>query len=136
MKDNSRNLEDWIDGFMEFTENTVESPYLYRLWTAISCIASVLQRKVSMDWGHSPIYPNMYIVLIGPSGKARKGTAMRPGLSLLYDIGLNVAADSVTRERLIRDLRESNFASVDSEGKHIMHSSLTIVNEELTVFLG
>ncbi len=45
-----RKLNDWIDGFMQYTENS-EPPLLFRKWTAISCMAAALQRKVRIEWG-------------------------------------------------------------------------------------
>lgn len=82
------------------------------------------------------IYPNMYVVLVGPSG-CRKGTAMTPGLKLLREMKIKVAAESITREALIRELKQSNDTQVDTKtGDMYFHTSLTIYSQELTVFLG
>ncbi len=90
-----------------------------------------------MNWGTLTFYPNMYVVLVGPSGKCRKGTAMRPGIKLLRDRGIKIASESITREALIRELKQSNDTQVDPvTGKMHLHSSLTVFSEELTVFLG
>jgi len=79
----------------------------------------------------------MYIVLVGPSGKCRKGTAMTPGLKLLREMGIKVASESITREALIRELKSCNDSQVDvSTGSMCLHASLTIYSQELTVFLG
>jgi hypothetical protein len=78
----------------------------------------------------------MYIVLVGPSG-SRKGTAMRPGRMLLDDVGIKVAANSITREALIRELKTCTDSQIDPETNTMhLHSSLTVFSEELTVFLG
>lgn len=82
------------------------------------------------------MYPNMYIVLVGPSG-SRKGTAMSPGLRFLREMGVKVAAESITREALIRELKTSNDSTVDvSTGDMFLHASLTVYSQELTVFIG
>ena len=39
-----RVLADWVDSYMEYTENT-EPPEAFRRWVALSTIASVLERK-------------------------------------------------------------------------------------------
>ncbi len=75
----------------------------------------------------------MYIVLVGPSG-SRKGTAMGPGRRLLNNLGIKIAAESTTREALVRALSESADTQYD-EGLRL-HCSLTIYSEEFTVFLG
>ena len=134
---NSRHLQDWISGWMKFTENT-EPPDMYRYWTAISIIASALQRKCYVQWGSSLIfYPNMYIVLVGPSG-VRKGTAMNPGLDILQDMGkVKIAAQATSYQALIRRLKDTNYQDPDLEtGAMQFHSSMTIYSKEFTVFLG
>jgi hypothetical protein len=78
----------------------------------------------------------MYIVLVGPAGKARKGTAMAPAQKLLEDLDIKMAAESMTRESLIKCLAETSESIQDAEGKITFHSSLTIFSPELVVFLG
>lgn len=132
-----RQLPDWIDAFMLYTENT-EPPILYRKWTAISVLAAVLQRKCRVEWGTSLIfYPNLYIVLVGPSATG-KGTAMSPGLDLLEDLRhIKIAAQATSLQALIRRLKETNFNDPDLKtGEMQMHSSMTIFSKEFTVFLG
>lgn len=130
-----RALSDWINGYMAYTDNS-EPPYLYRKWCAISVLAAVLQRKCCMPWGSLTFYPNMYIVLVGPPA-ARKGTAMAPAQDILYNLGIKMASEAVTREALIRELKESNGTIIDPEtGSIEYHSSLTVFSPELTVFLG
>lgn len=131
-----RSLPDWIDGFMEFTEENSESPRLFRYWTAISCVAAALQRKTYVSLGTLTFYPNMYIVLCAPSG-VRKGTAMSPGYELLNDIGIKMSAQATTLQALTRRLKNTTHNEIDPlTGKIMMHSSLTIFSKEFTVFLG
>lgn len=131
-----RRLEDWITSYMQFTENS-EPPVLYRKWVAISVVAAALQRKCYLKWGTLTFYPNMYVVLVGPSGKCRKGTAMGTGAGLLRDLGVNMAAEAITREALIQELNNSGETDPDFMTTEInMHASLTIFSQELTVFLG
>ena len=132
---NGRELDDWVDSFVNWTDNS-ESPMMYRLWTGISVVASALRRKCSLSWGSLTFYPNMYIVLVGPSG-CRKGTAMGPGEKLLKWIPeVKLAATSTTRQALIRRLQKSTDTITLEDGKQSFHSSLTIFSEEFTVFLG
>lgn len=116
---------------MQYTENS-EPPRLFREWCAVSVIAAALQRKCWLEWGTVMMYPNLYVVLTAPAGKARKGTAMKPAQKLLYSLGIPLAAEAITREALIKMLRNSE-TSIDVGGTH---SSLTVFSPELTVFLG
>ena len=132
----TRKLNDWIESYLEYTENS-EPPDLYKEWIAVSVIASVLQRKCFLRWGPIIFYPNMYIVLVGPSGKCRKGTAMNDGAKFLEKLGIKTAAEAITREALIKELNERSNQSIDPKtGEILMHASLTIYSQELTVFLG
>ncbi len=130
----SRNVEDWIEGYLAYTENT-EPRETYRRWIAISTLASVLQRKCWLQWGTEIFYPNMYIVLVGPPA-ARKGTAMRPGKGFLQRLGLAVSADESSRQKLIRSLTDAQAIVELEDGGKMHHCSLTVISTELTVFLG
>lgn len=79
----------------------------------------------------------MYIVLVGPSGKCRKGTSLNQGMPFLTRMGIKLSAESITREALIRELKTANESHIDTTtGSIFLHSSLTIFSQELTVFLG
>ena len=128
--------ENWIDKYMRYTNNT-ETSDLFREWVGVSVLASVLQRKIWLDLGHLIVYPNMYIVLIGPPGKARKGTAIKPGLKLLNELGIQLGAESITREQIIRRMVAARkVISLPEDDSIISHSSFTVIAPELTVFLG
>lgn len=131
-----RVLDDWLNAYMEYTEES-EPPKMFHLWSAISTIAAALQRKCWLQWGTLTFYPNMYIVLVAPSGRCRKGTAMSPTRDLLDSLGIRLAAEATTRESLIRELKKCNSTTTDPiTGDQTFHSSLTIHSQELTVFLG
>lgn len=129
----SRMLDDWVGAYMQYTENS-EPPVLFRKWVAVATVAAVLQRKCWLQWDKQT-FPNLYIVLVAPSGKARKGTAMGPGYSMLRKIGVKMAAEAITREALIRELAQCNDSITDGKTAKF-HCSLTVFSQELTVFLG
>lgn len=133
----ARNLPDWIDSFMELTENS-EPPTLFRKWAAISAVASALQRKVRMELGLSlTFYPNLYIVLVGPSATG-KGTAMKFASDIIEQIPtIRLSAQATSLQALIRRMKDTNLTDVNVEtGEQTYHSSLTIFSTEFTVFLG
>ncbi|KKL16209.1 hypothetical protein LCGC14_2497870, partial [marine sediment metagenome] len=82
-----RRLNDWVSGYIEYSQET-ESPLSYHVWTGISLLAAALQRRVYIRWGYEILYPNMYIVLVGPSGKCRKGSAMNLGKDIITGLGI------------------------------------------------
>ena len=129
-----RILGDWLDSYLKYVDNT-EPPLVFKKWSAISAIAACLQRKCHHVWGHDEIYPNLYVVLVGPSG-TRKGTAMGPAVKFLKEMkGVHLAAESTTREALVESLIKSANTFTSSEGEIRMHCSMTIFSKEFTVFL-
>lgn len=130
--DNLPPIDNWIKSYLRYTDNS-EPPTLFREWCAVSVIAAALQRKCWLEWGTVMMYPNLYVVLTAPAGKARKGTAMQPAKKLLSTLGIPMSAEAITREALIKLLRESER---DIDGIGGAHSSLTVMSPELTVFLG
>lgn len=124
-----RQLNNWIESYVKYN-SAQECSSLFAKWVGISIIASALQRKCYVRWGKLKFYPNFYIVLVGPPGRARKGTAMRMGKNILKSIGIKTAPDSITREAFIRYLQKSGEAT-----GYDFHSSVTIYSEELTVFM-
>lgn len=129
-----RLVDNWIEGFLEYTDNT-EPRINYRKWVAISTLAAVLQRKCYLKWGRETFYPNMYIVLVGPPA-ARKGTAMKEGGRFLKAMGIEVSADESSRQKLIQAIKAHSQVASPTRGHIEHHSSITIFSTELTVFLG
>lgn len=127
----------WIKAYLAFTAES-ESPEDYHLWTAISVIAGALQRKVFFDMGYFLLYPNMYVVLVGPPGRCKKSTAMRIGRDILKQTpGAKFTADSTTREKLIINLTQ---AHKDGSSAMTAHSTefatmLTSSGMDMVVFL-
>ena len=133
----SRNLPDWLDGFMKLTDNS-EPPTLFKRWAGISAIASALQRKVRLELGLSlTFYPNLYIVLVGPSATG-KGTAMKFASDIIEQVpSIRLSAQATSLQALIRRMKETNLTDIDLvTGEQQYHSSLTIFSTEFTVFLG
>lgn len=135
----ARELDDWITSYLQYTENT-EPPRSYHVWCGLAVIAGALQRKVWISWGlGQTIYPNLYVVLVGPSGRTRKGVAIGIAKDLLKQVpGVSVAPESSSgREALILAMRRAivNFSD-PVDGRIRFHCSLSAFSEELSVFLG
>ena len=132
----ARLLPDWLDGYLEFTKET-EPPLSYHIWTALSVIVGALQRRTYFKWGHSKIYPNMYVILIGPSGQTRKGEALNIGRDFVDNLGIPTVSQSIIREALVRSIGNSLSSFPDPDtGIMEWHCSATCISDELSVFLG
>lgn len=131
----ARKISDWLEHYISLTENT-ESPTLYHLWSGITAISSVLQRKCYCDWGlRGLVYPNLYICLVGPPG-GRKGTAMKIAKNMVQQLELPMGADSLgSTQALYREVINADASYIEQNGLPKNHKSLSIWSEEFQVFL-
>ncbi len=131
-----REIEDsWIHEYLRFTAG-LQSPEMYHLWTAISTIAAALERSVFLDRVYFKVYPNMYIVLVGPAGKVGKSTAINMGAGLLNKIEdpPRFFAEKITPERLLEYM--SNTMRKIDDGRIDFVSAAFACASELSVFMG
>ncbi len=132
----SREVSDWLSGYLKYTENS-EPPISYHTWCGLAMLAGALQRKVNLRWGFETIYPNLFVVLVGPSGKARKGVALGIAKEMLSQVpGIAIAPEATTREAVIAAMKRAITNYQDDDGVIKFHCSLTAFSEELSVFLG
>jgi hypothetical protein len=135
----ARELSDWLESYLSYTENS-ESPLSYHIWCGLSVIAGALQRRVYLRWGLGRvIYPNLYIVLIGPSGRTRKGVAIGIAKEFLKQMSnVTVVPESSSgRQAMILAMKRAAMNFQDpQDGKIKFHCSVTAFSEELSVFLG
>lgn len=96
----------FIEKYLDFYSGT-EPPTIFNRWCAISGISTVLGRQCWVQHGHSKIYPNQYIMLVGESG-TRKSTAIKEFLlPILKESGYHkIAADKTSKEKFLMDLAQ------------------------------
>ena len=140
MSEEPRHFENWVTAYAQYTEDT-EPPPSYHVWTGIYVVASALQRKVWLQFGRRRLFPNLYIILVSPPGRCRKGAAISLGVDLLKKVpGISVTSDSTTREQLIRAMANArNDLSYEEDGGGLImeqHCSVSVVSKELGSFLG
>jgi len=133
----SRECEDWVSSYLEYTAGS-EPPTIYHHWGALAVIAGALQRKVHIKMGFERIYPNMYVILVGHSGRTRKGVALEVAYKMLSTLAtVSIAPESSSREAIILAMKRSmnNFEN-PIDGSTTIHCSITAFPEELAVLLG
>jgi len=126
--------------YMRYTDRQ-ESPDSYHFWVAATVIAGALQRRVWLSKGVYHIFPNLYTVLVGPSGVTRKSRAIKMGTELLEPLDFaNVIADKTTPESLLEAM-QFGAANVEIDSSNpsraniLPESSAFIRASELSVFL-
>lgn len=94
----------WIVSWSEAMSKISEAPEQYNIWAAISVIGSVLKNNVYFKRGTFTIYPNNYIVLVGPPGVG-KGSSIHPVYDLARDQKLvNIIPDRITAPKIVERL--------------------------------
>jgi hypothetical protein len=135
--------EDFFDLYFSYVGKT-ECPRIFHRWTAISCAAALIGRDVFMPFGHSEIYPSVYVMLMGAPG-TRKSTSIKIGQKLVYSVGYDhFSADRTSKEALWLDMQseqeknmEGYLGDTDLEEIEInTPTELYIVADEFNDFMG
>ena len=62
-----------------------EAPSIFTLWTSLFILSSCIKREAWLTWGDGKLFPNLYVILVGPAGKARKGSSITLAEELIED---------------------------------------------------
>ena len=126
----NRKCKNWFEAYIEFTED-FESPPMFNKWIALLTLSVAAGRKVWLEEANNCVWPNLYVVLVGPSGIG-KGQAMREVLPFIELTGVPRSPDQVTIQQVIVDM--SAKLQVSSTGQQI--TPYLLWAEELPSFLG
>jgi hypothetical protein len=64
----------FVKKWLNFVDGS-ESPEIFNLWTGLSAVAACLGRRSSIVTGRIRLYPNMYVILVGPAAVRKSSTA-------------------------------------------------------------
>lgn len=124
--------------YMTYTD-LQESPGSFHFWVAATLLGACLQRNTWVHKGIYQVYPNLYTILVAPSGVCRKSRAISLGMSVVNDFAwLNVIADKTTPEALLDALMIGTSQMVNpSKKSHSQPKNSTglVKSSELSVFL-
>lgn len=131
-----RKLESWTDSFNEYMKNK-GSPALFTKWAGIFTVAAALERKIWIRTGKGVLYPNLYMITVGPpgAGKTLATSIAAEFLSELEDHKL--APTSVTKASLIDALAAAERKIIRPMDNPAIttFNSLIVVSDELGTFL-
>jgi hypothetical protein len=132
--------QNWISSYAAALDPITEAPSAYVIWSAISVVSAVLKKKVFVRRGTYRVYPNQYIVLVGPPGVG-KGTAIHPAHAFIKEykpLLSNYLSDRITAPKIIEKL------AAGFQGQSVVNGNLIATTEatavlmatELATFLG
>lgn len=107
--------------YLRYVDKSSESPDLYHIWSALSAAGALCVRNAWLDLGSVRVYPNQYIILVGP-GSARKGSAINIIRKLIeqYSIAKFAPTDTAgARQGVLSALRgDISFGDTDEAIEH------------------
>ncbi len=75
------------DLYVEYVTEITDAPRLYSQWLAYLVVSCVLNKSVYMNYGgFMKMYPNLYLLIIGPSSVYRKSFSQRLAASIVRDV--------------------------------------------------
>jgi len=95
--------EGFIASYLDWAHDLTDASSEFHLGTALTCLSSCIGSKVVyMGFGGQRQWPNLYTLLLGPSGISRKTTCIKMGQSLVSAVEPLLIADGIeTREKFI-----------------------------------
>ncbi len=140
-----------------------EVPVAYSMWCAVMALSSALKRETWLDWHPTLLYPNFYLILVGPAGEAHKGVVIGQMSWVLdhmqeyveqYNVRImkemKIFEDKITSEGLAKFLKkffshgmkiqyvDADGKGMEKDGKPLCYhktSEMTIIAEELGTLL-
>ena len=76
-----RELSSWLNAYEEYTEDW-EPPKVFNRWVGLLVLSAATQRRVWLQDANNQIWPNLFVVLVAPSGVG-KTSAMREGIPFI-----------------------------------------------------
>lgn len=148
-------MPSFLSNFRSLGNGTEANPN-YVIFSGLVALSSIVSRRVWLPMGHYDIFPNLYVVLVGPPG-LRKTTAMDLAKGLVRELNKRTAkvsddplvadltasdyplsAECVSKEKLIQDMRatERKLPGLLPEHSHNeLYSPMTVMATELSEFL-
>ncbi len=125
----------FMRNYMTWTEGT-EVPENYLFWSGISSVSAALSCRVWTRMGRFTIYPNLYIIFLGPPGNG-KTVAKDHALKVVREIGgIKMSAEAQTKEALCRYMQEECIQTYQHNGNAVACTPISIYLSEFSHFLG
>jgi hypothetical protein len=75
------------DLYVEYASEITDAPRLYAEWLGYLVVSCVLNKSIWMDYGgFMKMYPNLYLLIIGPSSIYRKSFSQRLAASIVREV--------------------------------------------------
>jgi len=79
-------MTNFVENYVDWAKDLTEAPPLFHYYIAYSILSQVIGCKITSSGADYDLAPNLWTVLIGPSGMARKSTALNLGERILRQV--------------------------------------------------
>lgn len=114
--DETEEYDSWLEAYLDWTVPRSEAPKSFILWAGFYTLASAIRRNVKFPaslLGSYEIYPNLYVIFVGPPGGPRKSTTARYAKTLLREIEhIDIASTASSASKLINIMENTVDGSV------------------------
>lgn len=127
----------FLEDYRTYVKGTEAHP-TYHLYSSLIALSTIISRRVWVEMGYFQVYPNLYVILVGPAGN-RKTSAMTPAKNLVRTLGLPFSAECVTKEKLVLDMAEQEVACaalMKTHPKQATYTPMACIVTELSQFFG
>lgn len=111
-----REFPDWLEAFVNYVKSFSETPEKFLYWSAVSAIATAVERRIWIDQGRYVLYPNFFVVFVADPGRIQKTTTINAAKDLVKKLqGVNIAPKSCTWEGFVQLLTQLQKAENELE---------------------
>jgi hypothetical protein len=89
--------------YINIMTDVTEAPASYHFFTFMTVAGMLVNRNAYVQWGSDRIYPNLWTMIVGQTGRARKSSTINKGRDILYRTApdLQVLSSLATWEGLL-----------------------------------
>jgi len=99
----------FLRSYVDYCADSTDAPHIFHLGVGVGILGAALGNNVRVpSWARQEIYPNVWLVLIAPSGFMRKSASLRLGKRLLsQSVPKALLPDDWTPEKLASILQDN-----------------------------
>lgn len=133
-----RDYASWLHAYKEWTVPRSEAPESFIMWAGFYTLASALRRRVKIPadlLGSYEIFPNLYVIFVGPAGGPRKSTTIGYAKELLRHVeDVDVSSTATSTSALIQDMSKLDDGAISITSSEF-GNFVSISKEEMYDFL-
>lgn len=97
--------QNFLDEYVKFASDLTDAPIDFHRFIGYSIVSTLINRRIFFPFGHKPIYPNLWIILLGASSLVRKTTSLEIGKSFVQDIDRSlIFPNEFSQEKIVEVL--------------------------------